>query len=83
MSKKSVAFILNLHLPYVRHLEYPRFLEEDWLFESISESYLPMLRMFYDLRDKKVRYNLTVSISPTVMCMLTDEALQNMRNMGR
>lgn len=80
MSKKSVAFILNLHLPYVRHLEYPRFLEEDWLYESISESYLPMLRMLYKLREEKVPYSLTISISPTIMCMLTDEALQNRFN---
>ncbi|HAF85203.1 MAG TPA: DUF1957 domain-containing protein, partial [Sphaerochaeta sp.] len=80
MSKKSVAFILNLHLPYVRHLEYPRFLEEDWLFESMSESYLPMLRMFYKLRDEKIPYSLTVSISSTIMCMVTDESLQNRFN---
>jgi 1,4-alpha-glucan branching enzyme len=30
---------------YVRHLEYPRFLEEDWLYEAISETYLPLARM--------------------------------------
>jgi len=80
MSKKSVAFILNAHLPYVRHLEYPRFLEEDWLFESISESYLPLLRMFNKLKKEKLSYTFTISLSPTLCCMLTDASLQGRFN---
>ena len=80
MSKKSVAFILNAHLPYVRHLEYPRFLEEDWLFESISESYLPLLRMFNKLKKENLSYSFAISLSPTLCCMLTDAALQGRFN---
>ena len=44
-AKSSIGFILNAHMPFVRHPEYPKFLEEDWLFEAISETYLPLLRM--------------------------------------
>lgn len=80
MSKKTVSFILNAHLPFVRHPEYPRFLEEDWLFESISESYLPMLRMFGRLKADKVPFKLTISLSPTLCCMLTDPVLQERYN---
>jgi 1,4-alpha-glucan branching enzyme len=80
MSNNSIAFILNAHLPYVRHLEYPRFLEEDWLFESISESYLPMLRMFNKLKSEKIHFKFTISLSPTLCCMLTDASLQNRYN---
>ncbi|MEA4859660.1 MAG: DUF1957 domain-containing protein, partial [Sphaerochaeta sp.] len=70
MSNTSVAFILNAHLPFVRHPEYPRFLEEDWLFESISESYLPLLRMFNKLKAERISFKFTISLSPTLCCML-------------
>ena len=36
----------------MRHPEFPRFLEEDWLFEAIGETYLPLLRMLRRLRDE-------------------------------
>jgi 1,4-alpha-glucan branching enzyme len=76
MPVNSVAFILNAHLPFVRHPEYPRFLEEDWLFESISESYLPLLRMFNKLKAEKIPFKFTISLSPTLCCMLVDPVLQ-------
>ncbi|MFA6844195.1 MAG: 1,4-alpha-glucan branching protein domain-containing protein [Sphaerochaetaceae bacterium] len=76
MKTNKIAFILNAHLPYVRHIEYPRFLEEDWLFEAINESYLPLLRMLSKLKDEKLSFKFTISMSPPLCCMLTDEALQ-------
>ena len=36
-----LALVLHAHLPYVRHPEHPQFLEEDWLYEAITETYLP------------------------------------------
>ena len=77
MSNANVAFVLNAHLPFVRHPEYPRFLEEDWLFESISESYLPLLRMLNRLKEEGLSFQLTISFSPPLIAMLTDNALQN------
>ena len=71
-----VAFILNAHLPYVRHLEYPRFLEEDWLYEAISETYLPMIRMLNRIADDQLPVRLVISVSPTLATMLGDEPLQ-------
>ncbi|HPZ15713.1 MAG TPA: DUF1957 domain-containing protein [Sphaerochaeta sp.] len=75
MKPAKIAFILNAHLPFVRHPEYPRFLEEDWLFESISESYLPLLRMFNRLADDKIPYTFTISLSPSLCAMLQDPVL--------
>ena len=40
-----LALVLHAHLPYVRHPEYPEFLEENWLYEAITETYLPLLAM--------------------------------------
>jgi Uncharacterized conserved protein len=71
-----VNIILHAHLPYVKHMEYPRFLEEDWLFESLNESYLPLLRMLEKLSCEDVSYRLTMCFSPTLMTMLQDEDLQ-------
>jgi 1,4-alpha-glucan branching enzyme len=39
--KANIALVLNAHLPFVRHPEYQSFLEENWLFEAINETYLP------------------------------------------
>lgn len=74
--KNRINFIFNAHLPFVRHPEYPKFLEEDWLFEAINESYLPMLRMLYSLKEEGVPFRLTFSISPTLCAMLQDQLLK-------
>jgi len=76
VSKGFLLLLLHCHLPFVRHPDHPRFLEEDWLFEGISETYLPLLRILERLREERVSVKLTVSISPTLLSMLSDELLQ-------
>ena len=44
-SNGYLALVLHAHLPYVRHPEYEEFLEEDWLYEAIMETYLPLLEV--------------------------------------
>ena len=46
MPKGYLSMVLHAHLPYVRHPEYNDFLEEDWLYEAITETYIPLLDMF-------------------------------------
>ena len=41
-----LSIVLHAHLPYVRHPEYEEFLEEDWLYEAITETYIPILKLF-------------------------------------
>ena len=72
-----LGFVLHAHLPFVRHPEYDKFLEENWLYEAISETYLPFLRMCNRLKADSVPFRLTVSISPTLSAMLSDELLQD------
>jgi 1,4-alpha-glucan branching enzyme len=74
--KGYLGFILHAHLPFVRHPEYERFLEEDWLYEAISETYLPLLRMFNRLKNDGVAFRITLSVSPTLADMLSDDLLQ-------
>jgi 1,4-alpha-glucan branching enzyme len=70
-----LALILHAHLPFVRHPEHEHFLEEEWLFEAISETYIPLLRMMQRLVDDAVPFKLTMSITPTLCAMLQDQLL--------
>src|SRR5207244_12899529 len=73
----SLALILHAHLPFVRHPEREFFREENWLFEAISESYVPLLQMIRRLLRRGVRFKLTLSVSPTLCAMLGDPLLQD------
>src|SRR5262249_23503767 len=70
------ALILHTHLPFVRHPEHEDFLEEEWLFEAITETYVPLLRMMQLLTDDGVPFKLTMSITPTLCAMLQDALLR-------
>lgn len=71
---KSIL-VLHSHLPLVRHPEYETFLEERWLFEALSETYLPLLRMMRRLEDEGIPFPMAMSFSPTLSFMLQDEFL--------
>jgi 1,4-alpha-glucan branching enzyme len=71
-----LGLVLHAHLPFVRHPEHDDFLEEDWLFEAISETYVPLLQAFFRLRDQRVRFRVTMSITPPLAAMLDDQLLR-------
>jgi 1,4-alpha-glucan branching enzyme len=66
---------LHAHLPFVRHPEHEEFLEEDWLYEAISETYLPLLRVFDRLTDENIPFRISLTLSPPLVAMLRDEML--------
>ena len=70
-----LALVLHAHLPYVRHPEYPEFMEEDWLYEAITETYLPLLDVFDRLTVDKVPFALTLTLTPPLCAMLRDPLL--------
>lgn len=76
MRNGYLSLVLHAHLPFVRHPEYPDFLEEDWLFEAISETYIPLLAVFNTLRREGVRFRITMSMTPPLCEMLIDPLLQ-------
>lgn len=76
MRTDRINFVFNAHLPFVRHPEYSKFLEEDWLYEAINESYIPLLRMMMRLREANIPFRLTFSLSPTLCEMLSDKLLR-------
>jgi 1,4-alpha-glucan branching enzyme len=71
-----LAVVLHAHLPFVRHPELPRFMEEDWLFEAITETYVPLLDAFDGLVREGVGFRYTMSLTPPLVTMLADELLQ-------
>ena len=73
----QLALVLHAHLPYVRHPEHARFLEEHWLFEAIADCYLPLLEVFRAAAQRGSRTRLTLSLSPTLLSQLADTLLQS------
>jgi len=76
MPEGYLAFVLHCHLPYVRHPEHEDFLEEDWLYEAVAETYVPLLEMLESLEAEGVPTPLTLSFSPTLCEMLANELLR-------
>jgi 1,4-alpha-glucan branching enzyme len=76
MSFGSLALVFHAHLPFVRHPEHEHFLEETWLFEAITETYVPLLHMMQRVVRDKVPFKITFSITPTLCAMLQDELLR-------
>lgn len=70
------ALLLHAHLPFVRHPEHARHLEEQWLFEALTDSYLPLLRLLRDAAARGSRFRFTLSLSPTLLSMLADPLLR-------
>ena len=71
-----LSLVLHAHLPFVRHPEHEKFLEESWLFEAITETYVPLLQILEGWRRDGMAAPLTLSLSPTLCSMLLDPLLQ-------
>ena len=74
--KGYVNFVLHAHLPYIHHPESEDYLEEEWLFEAISETYLPLLNNFQKLEEEGIDFRITMTLTPPLLNMLDDELLQ-------
>lgn len=76
MPRGYLALVLHAHLPFVRHPEHPHFLEEGWLYEAITETYLPLVDRLWRLHDEGVPFRLALGVTPTLLSMLADPLLQ-------
>ncbi len=77
MLKGYLCIVLHAHLPYIRHPEYDYFLEENWLYEAITETYIPLLDMLERLINDGIDFRITLSISPTLIEMFNDDLLRD------
>ena len=71
-----LSLVLHAHLPFVRHPEHEKFLEENWLFEAIVETYVPLLQTMEGWQRDGMDTRLTLTMTPTLCAMLRDPLLQ-------
>ncbi|MDI6745140.1 MAG: DUF1957 domain-containing protein [Thermodesulfovibrionales bacterium] len=76
MHKGYLILVLHAHLPYIRHPEHEYFLEENWLYEAITESYIPLIDVFGRLLNDNIDFRITLSLSPTLVEMFSDSLLR-------
>lgn len=60
----------------MRHPENDNFLEERWLYEAITETYIPLIDVFDRLLGEDIPFKITMSLSPPLISMLMDNLLQ-------
>ncbi|MFH1245164.1 MAG: 1,4-alpha-glucan branching protein domain-containing protein [Candidatus Omnitrophota bacterium] len=77
MAKGYLSFVLHTHLPFVRHPEEEYFLEENWFFEAVTETYIPLVNIFDRLISEGIHFRLTMSLTPPLVSMMQDELLQH------
>ena len=73
----SLQIVLHAHLPFVRHPENPYHLEENWLFEAILETYLPLVEVLQGLDSDGIPGRITLSLSQPLIGMLDDGLLRD------
>jgi 1,4-alpha-glucan branching enzyme len=76
MTRGYLALVLHAHLPFVRHPEHERHLEERWFYEALIECYLPLLDAFDRMAKEGVPFALTMSVTPPLATMMKDELLR-------
>ena len=52
------------------------YLEESWLFEAISETYIPLLSSFFKLIEEEIDFRITMSLTPPILSMLDNTLLK-------
>ena len=77
MPQGYFSLVLHAHLPFVRHPEYPEFLEEDWFYEAITEVYLPIIFILQNLHEAGAKPRLAMNVSPPLCEMLADPLLES------
>lgn len=63
--------VLHSHLPYVKKAGRWPFGEE-WFFEAMLETYIPLSMAFYRLIEKGIKWNLTLGVTPVLAEQMTD-----------
>lgn len=76
MTTGFLSLLLHCHLPFVKHPEHSDCMEERWLFQAITDSYMPLINVFRRLAEDDVPFRVAVSLSPTLLEMLADDYIK-------
>ncbi len=77
MPSGFLAVVLHAHLPFVRHPEHKRHLEERWFYEALIECYLPLIDVFDRLAAERIPFAVTMSLTPPLAAMMNDALLRD------
>ncbi|NLB17360.1 MAG: glycoside hydrolase family 57 protein [Syntrophomonadaceae bacterium] len=66
----GLMLVLHSHLPYLKHHG------EDWLFEAMAETYVPLVMTWSRLLAEDVRACVTISLSPTLIQQLASDYIR-------
>jgi 1,4-alpha-glucan branching enzyme len=72
-----LMIMLHAHLPYIRYPEHENFLEENWLYEAMTETYIPLITILEDLVADGVDFRISLSLTPPLLEMLHDDLLMS------
>ena len=70
-----ISLLLHGHIPFINGNGHASGFQESWFFESLSETYIPLLEVFDRLDRDLVPFRMGLSLSPTLCHMLADESL--------
>ncbi len=77
MSSGTLAVVLVAHLPFVRHAGADEVVQERWLFDAVTETFVPVLEMLDGLERDRVPCRLTLAVSPLLIDSLADALLRD------
>ena len=72
-----LMIMLHAHLPYIRYPEHENFLEENWLYEAMTETYIPLITILENLVADGVDFRIALSLTPPLVEMLNDDLLMS------
>lgn len=76
MKTGNIVFIIDAFLPYVRNEIGDGLAEEDWFFNSISYTYIPLIKMCENLKKDGIDFKFGIVFEPVLCDMLNDPFLQ-------
>ena len=74
--KGYLLLVLHTHQPYVLDPTMEHRLEENWLYESLTECYLPLLEAMKKLIKDTVDFRITFSLTPCLLDMLDNPLIK-------
>ena len=75
MKNRKFVFILDAHLPYIGN-DLKGGIEEDRLFDSLSYTYLPIIKMCENLKKDNVQFKMGIVFESSLCEMLADHFFQ-------
>lgn len=80
MGNKRLLFVLNASQEYIKHTgeDAEKYASvTNYLFDAISETYLPLLRMLENLENDAVDFKLSLVLTPVLCTLLDDKEIQD------